>query len=309
ALNRNSMGNHRSQTDRKSPTRLGLLTFSELPEWRRDNPCILTGYRPETNSWKECFKGVLLWHNQTVNIWSHLIGTIISCALLSLSFLRDDWSIFERLDVLHDYAGQPVNTPKAFDGAGMMLFIFGCVVCFACSTVFHSAMCHSESVRILVLGTLNYFSTFHYAFYCDPSIRNIYIAMMTISGCTGIYLVYSPSYASPAYRRMRTYTFFALGFVVIFPFIHAIHKYGVHHVSRGVSLKWLFIEALAYVCGALMYAEKCPEFLVPGRFDYGASHQIFHVCSMVATFSHYVSLSRSYQFWLYGPGTGICPAI
>ncbi|KAF9062334.1 hypothetical protein BDP27DRAFT_1233785, partial [Rhodocollybia butyracea] len=129
-------------------TRLGLLTFSELPEWRRDNPCILTGYRPETNNWKECFKGVLLWHNQTVNIWSHLIGVIISCALLSLSFLRDDRSIFERLDVLHDYAGQPVNTPKAFDGAGMMLFIFGCAVCFACSTVFHSAMCHSESVRI-----------------------------------------------------------------------------------------------------------------------------------------------------------------
>lgn len=105
--------------------------------------------------------------------------------------------------------------------------------------------CYSRRhAGILVLGTLNYFPVFHYAFYCDPSIRNVYIAMMTVSGCSvfihlrcllcansvilaGIYLVCSPSYASPAYRRMRTYTFFALGFVVIFPFAHAAYKYGV----------------------------------------------------------------------------------
>lgn len=161
ALKLNPMRIHSSQTTRKSPA---ILAYCELPEWRKDNPCILTGYRRETNSWRGCFEGLICWHNESgtccsrlpssnwydypVNIWSHLIGAIISCTLLSLSFLRSGQSIFERVDALHNYAGQPVDSTKGFDGAGMMLFIFGCTVCFTCSAVFHSSMCHSQSVRI-----------------------------------------------------------------------------------------------------------------------------------------------------------------
>jgi hypothetical protein len=40
----------------------------------------------------------------------------------------------------------------------------------------------SERTGILVLGTVNYFPTFHYAFFCAPQLRNLYIALMSISG-------------------------------------------------------------------------------------------------------------------------------
>jgi hypothetical protein len=35
---------------------------------------------------------------------------------------------------------------------------------------------------ILALGTVNFFPTFHYAFFCYPHLRDIYIALMTVSG-------------------------------------------------------------------------------------------------------------------------------
>jgi adiponectin receptor len=108
-------------------------------------------------------------------------------------------------------------------------------------------------VGILVLGTVNFFPTFHYSFFCDPSLRNLYILLMTLSGCSeshgmlvnilslltsttaGIWLIYTPAYSTPAYRRMRTYTFITLGFVAVFPFVHAIWRYGVRTTISSPS--------------------------------------------------------------------------
>ncbi|KAF5373065.1 hypothetical protein D9758_001569 [Tetrapyrgos nigripes] len=63
-----------------------LLTYEELPLWRRDNPSILTGYRPETKSWLSCAKGAAIWHNESVNIWTHLLGTMATIAAIAVSF-------------------------------------------------------------------------------------------------------------------------------------------------------------------------------------------------------------------------------
>ena len=35
---------------------------------------------------------------------------------------------------------------------------------------------------ILTLGTLNFFPTFYYGFYCDPRLAYIYMALMVLSG-------------------------------------------------------------------------------------------------------------------------------
>ncbi|KAF7313887.1 Ras-GEF domain-containing protein [Mycena chlorophos] len=118
---------------------------------------------------------------------------------------------------------------------------------------------------ILALGTVNYFPTFHYAFFCHPRLRNLYIALMTISGSTGIYLACSPTYASPEYRRMRTYTFFACGGVVLLPFVHAIWQQGLQEANKAISFRWILLEAAFYVGGALLYSERFPECRWPGR--------------------------------------------
>jgi len=61
-----------------------------------------------------------------------------------------------------------------------------------------------------------------------------------------------------------------------------------------------------YIGGAVLYATRVPERCKPGAFDIvGHSHQIFHVCVIVACFIHFresISLYyRSQEFF--------CPAL
>lgn len=61
-----------------------LLKITEVDNFYRHNPYILSGYRERT-TFGGCLKSVLVLHNETINIWSHLIGFVFFVAI----FLRD----------------------------------------------------------------------------------------------------------------------------------------------------------------------------------------------------------------------------
>ncbi|KAJ7692915.1 hemolysin-III related-domain-containing protein [Mycena rosella] len=278
------------------------LTWSQLEPWQRDNPAILTGYRRLTNSWSQTFPTLLWWHDE-----SGRLSLSRFCELLDAPFIQALCFPFR-------ITSQAAPAPSAADAILLRTFLIGALTCFLCSSVFHSSLCHSRKVclpqfltGILTLGTVNFFPTFHHAFFCAPRLRNVYIALMMVSGSTGIYMACFPTYATPAYRRTRTYTFFACGGVALLPFVHAIWKTGWTEASASMSFRWLGIEILFYVGGALLYSERFPESLAPGSFDHiGSSHQIFHVCSMFAVLSHWVAIGQGFRY-RYGEQGGVCP--
>lgn len=53
-----------------------LLTFEELPQWYQDNELIRNGYRPVSGSAAASFASWRYVHNETVNIFSHLIPCV-----------------------------------------------------------------------------------------------------------------------------------------------------------------------------------------------------------------------------------------
>lgn len=62
--------------------------------------------------------------------------------------------------------------------------------------------------------------------------------------------------------------------------------------------------ALLYLFGALLYATRTPERYFPGRCDFvGQSHQLFHVCVVVAAIVHYLGITYKkkhrikFHFW------------
>jgi adiponectin receptor len=60
-----------------------LCTYKDAPAWSVHNKYIHTGYR--TNfGWRDAFRSVLMIHNETANIWTHLLGLAIF-ALITLS--------------------------------------------------------------------------------------------------------------------------------------------------------------------------------------------------------------------------------
>jgi adiponectin receptor len=50
-----------------------LLLIEELPKDRQENQYVLSGYRFYRNS-KDCLRSLFSLHNETMNIWSHLLG-------------------------------------------------------------------------------------------------------------------------------------------------------------------------------------------------------------------------------------------
>ncbi|KAJ4305437.1 hypothetical protein N0V90_000968 [Kalmusia sp. IMI 367209] len=54
------------------------VLWNDLPSWQRDNHYITSGYRPATNSYPKSFQSITYLHNETVNIWSHLIGALLA---------------------------------------------------------------------------------------------------------------------------------------------------------------------------------------------------------------------------------------
>lgn len=53
------------------------LATHGLPHWLRDNDYIVKGYRPPLPSIRACFNSIFRLHNETVNIWTHGLGTKI----------------------------------------------------------------------------------------------------------------------------------------------------------------------------------------------------------------------------------------
>ena len=94
---------------------------------------------------------------------------------------------------------------------------------------------------------------------------------MIVSGCTGIFLAcFCSRFNTPAYKTLRSVTFFSLGLVGLVPFIHAVVKYGVNlqpGARRGpelmmlgqldetaslIGLNWLAIEISFYLTDVVL---------------------------------------------------------
>ena len=52
--------------------------WKDIPVWMRDNHYIQTGYRPQSNSYKKSAYSITYLHNESVNIWTHLLGAALA---------------------------------------------------------------------------------------------------------------------------------------------------------------------------------------------------------------------------------------
>ncbi|RKK34000.1 hypothetical protein BFJ69_g18719, partial [Fusarium oxysporum] len=57
-----------------------LLLWDDLPAWRRDNAFIHSGYCRIRPSYLHSLRSLFNLHNESVNIWSHLLGAIVAVA-------------------------------------------------------------------------------------------------------------------------------------------------------------------------------------------------------------------------------------
>ncbi|CAG8530492.1 15766_t:CDS:2 [Dentiscutata erythropus] len=117
-----------------SENRSLTCSFSELPHWLQDNVDIITGYRRPTYSYIKCVRSLFYLHNESVNIWSHLVGAVIFIIILITTYFSlSAYSSITPWDFVVQYS-----------------FLVGVLLCLTFSTLFHSFMCHSEMISVAI---------------------------------------------------------------------------------------------------------------------------------------------------------------
>ena len=153
-----------------------LLSFDEMPEWfrRETNRWVLHGYRPISGSAHISFASWSYIHNETVNIYSHLIP--------ALFFLLGEC-------YLQQYLTSRYFNVTGADFVAFSIFMLAAVTCLSLSATYHTMMNHSQHMQVLclrldmlgvvifILGDL--ILGIYMTFWCEPLPRKIYWAMVS----------------------------------------------------------------------------------------------------------------------------------
>ncbi|XP_057768007.1 heptahelical transmembrane protein 1-like [Salvia miltiorrhiza] len=302
-----------------------FLSFNELPEYMKDNEYILDYYRA---NWplKEALFSIFRWHNETLNVWTHLLGFMLFVGLTVANLIHvphvADFiaMISEQFPTtaegnasknLVSLSTSRVATPwvvEVNEGGGgggglrrwpLYVFLCGSMLCLLCSSVCHLFSCHSrrlslqllrlDYVGIAVMIITSFFPPIYYIFQCSPGWQLLYLSGITAMGLCTMAALLSPPLSAPRYRPLRALLFVSMGLFGLFPALHAL-VLNWRDPHRDLILAYESAMAASYLLGTLFYVTRVPERWLPGRFDLaGHSHQIFHVFVLVGALAHYAA--------------------
>ena len=164
----NSWGN-RTSSEGKST----LAVWEDLPHWQQDNHHIHGSYRKVSGSYWKSFESLSYLHNETVNIYTHLLPAVTAPAgaFALYAFLQPR------------YTGASVT-----DLAVIGCFFMGVVVCLGMSATYHTISNHSpranrignqlDYVGIVALITGSFVPSVYYGFWCQGHLQKAYWTMV-----------------------------------------------------------------------------------------------------------------------------------
>ncbi|KAE8146538.1 hemolysin-III related-domain-containing protein [Aspergillus avenaceus] len=279
-----------------------LLHWNDLPHWQRDNQHIHTGYRPASFSFLLSFQSLTYLHNETVNIYTHLLPSL-------LAFPAAVW--------LHRAIAPRYETATEADLLTFGCFFAGAAFCLGMSATYHTISNHSPSVARIgnaldyvgIVGLIvgSFVPSIYYGFYCEPGLQRLYWTMICTIGIGCVFVSILPQFRTPRWRPFRAAMFVGMGLSAVFPVLHGLRMYGIEQMTRQIGLGWLLLQGFLYILGAGIYAARVPERLRPGKFDlWGSSHQVFHVLVVCAAVAHLTGLLRAFDYRHSGIAE-ICP--
>ena len=242
-------------------------------------PAILTGYRKPNQQWKYYVYSVFQLHNETVNIWTHIIGICV---------------------VLHVLIGyfQEFGTDNILPT--MLICTITCIVMLILSASGHALHSKSPYVHYVALmadyiGVAVYsFGIGLAAFYgsSDPSFyrrwEHVYIPVLsTISYLNFVNLCLGKLwFGDDPLNINRKYIFISAmviqGVINVAPFAPRYINCFNDVKCEMTSLNHVTVVNAMVGLEGLTFATHQPEKTWPGRFDIiGQGHQIFHVLLVV----------------------------
>ncbi|CAI5757920.1 unnamed protein product [Candida verbasci] len=291
----------------ETPLLRRLHYYHELDEWQQDNHFIKSGYVKSTNSFKASFKSLFYLHNESVNIWSHLIPS-------SISF----WLILYYVNFQLIQYGNYLGIWEKFN---FIQFGLAVTFCMFMSSTFHCVKSHSHKIckfgnqldyfGIIILITCSLVSIILFSYYDHFIYKTLFTSITLILGTICTVLTLDPKFATNHYRPFRSGMFILFGLSGVLPILNSVYMFGFQITRERSGLIWLILEGVFYISGALLYAMRVPERFThideseeellndpkAGMFDiFGHSHQIFHVFVVIAAYCHWRALIECYHY-------------
>ncbi|KAG6000769.1 hypothetical protein E4U21_005022 [Claviceps maximensis] len=268
-----------------------LLLWDDLPAWRRDNAFIHSGYRSMGASYRHSFRSLFYLHNESVNIWSHLVGAVMAAGCAAYVYC--------------------VVQPRYEEAAAPDVLVFACffagaILCLGMSATYHALVDHSQAVAkwgnkldytgIVALIVGSYVPAMYYGFYCEPLLMSTYLYVICSLGAGCAIVSWVERFRTPEWRPYRASMFIGLGLSGVVPVIHGVTMYGYSGLEHRMSISWVIAQGGMYIFGAVLYAVRWPERSSPGSFDiWGSSHQIFHMFVLLAAATHFYGMSKAFD--------------
>lgn len=168
-----------------------LLTAEEIPEEWKHNMYILTGYRFYESKLR-CVRSICGIHNETGNIWTHIIGFVFLAAVWFYYYPAKGW--FAEL--------------SAADIAVYGVFFAAALKCLLFSTLWHT-FCNLSNLKamrrcacidyigISVLIAASIVTFEYHGFYCQPHCQLMYISITSLLGLIGTYIPWQEWFDKP----------------------------------------------------------------------------------------------------------------
>ncbi|KAI1134174.1 HlyIII-domain-containing protein [Hypoxylon sp. FL0543] len=282
--------------------RSSLLTWKDILPWQRDNEFILIGYRRASFSYLSSLESIISIHNETANIWSHLLGAIFFAYTL--------YRYFE--------LGTDTKDVRAQDNVILGIYNLSVAICFLLSAAFHTFSDHSPEMHrrgneldhlgiVLVMWGTGISGT-HFTFYCDERVRDTYFSILSGAALSCAIFTLRPEFRKPAYRLTRFTMYCLLGASLFAPVLHGLSRFGRAELEAGMGLTSFLSLALVNFTGAAVYAARVPERWFPGSFDLlGQSHNWMHALVLTGALVRLRGLLEVIARWqLYTAQRGLC---
>ncbi|KAI5079951.1 hypothetical protein GOP47_0005430 [Adiantum capillus-veneris] len=251
-----------------------LLDYHACPDYLKDNEFILSYYRAEF-SLSQALSSLFRWHNETLNVWTHLLGFLFFLVLtLFAVYELGHLPSFSRcaqglglnmsehclLETIKRDVGKMMR-PSMDRATRWPFFVFmgGSMFCLLASTVCHLFTCHSQSLALFLMRVdyagiatmiaTSFFPPIYYVFQCEPIWQWIYLSTITTMGIITLGVLFAP----------------------------ALQEVGLEIGMAG-----------CYCIGTVIYMIRVPERWKPGHFDLGGhSHNLFHILVIGGAYFHY----------------------
>ncbi|KAL7961349.1 mPR-like GPCR protein [Trichoderma compactum] len=265
--------NSRNENVRTSKTTRRLLTAGEVPSWYAHKLF--------------CFESLWYLHNETLNIYTHLVPAGIAVV--------GNYG-------LHLYFGSHYPNASWKDQLVFHIYLSTSIICYGISSLYHMLLCHSEmwsglwarldysAIVFQILGS--FISGIYIGFYCEPNLQRLYWTMV----CSIVL----------NWRMLRVFAFVGTGLSAFATIIHAITIFPYDQLDKQAGLRYYYLEGISILTGVVFYITHSPESRIPEKFDvFGASHEIFHSFAVLGGAIHFYGILSAFDWDYDNPRCGL----